>query len=100
LPIVFAASTIFFVAKKIVFDDCRSLKEDNFKVGQSFASPKLVVFGARSPLASCLFWVNSGYSPTNRHNYIVFALYKACQLLFIYLPFEPRFQNNVCLHMN
>jgi hypothetical protein len=35
-----------------VFDDCRRLKEDYFRVEQSFASPKLVVFGARSPLAS------------------------------------------------
>jgi hypothetical protein len=37
-----------------VEEDCRSLKEDYFKAGQSFANPKLVVFGASSPLASLL----------------------------------------------
>jgi hypothetical protein len=33
-----------------VFADRRSLKEEYFRVEQSISSPKLVVFGARSPL--------------------------------------------------
>jgi hypothetical protein len=41
--ILFVSQTIAFAAKTIVL-----------KVGQSFASPQLVVFGARSPLASFL----------------------------------------------
>jgi hypothetical protein len=48
--IFFVIQTIFFMSKTIV----AAAKTIIFEVGQSFASPKLVVFGARSPLASLL----------------------------------------------
>jgi hypothetical protein len=43
-------------ADDLLYDkaNCLCLFADCLKVGQSFASPKLVVFGARSPLASLL----------------------------------------------
>jgi len=43
-------------ADDLLYDkaNCLCLFADCLKVGQSFASPQLVVFGARSPLASLL----------------------------------------------
>jgi hypothetical protein len=51
-------SPIFFASLPIVNEALPIV----FKIERSFASPKLVVFGARSPLASLLI-VNSGLIP-------------------------------------
>jgi hypothetical protein len=55
--------------------------------GQSFANPKLVVFGA-SPLASLLIRKIHQQIQLTGHNSTVFTLHNSCQVFFVYPIFS------------